>query len=133
MTTDSTARVPPHRHPNLQHLPEVVAVQVHRVRYRRPRRLTVQGKDHQLAEAVEIVVETSEPLPIRALNPVLYVGDTALTVAEGEGERRYRFLAPRPDDLQPGAPIALGWNESGAARQPTRFTYQPPAQPAVER
>src|SRR5947209_3007651 len=67
MSVDSAGRVPPHKHANLQHLPDVVAVQVHHVRYKTPRRFTVQGKDHHITEAVEIVVEMSEPLPIRAL------------------------------------------------------------------
>ena len=133
MSFDSAGRVPPHRDVNLWHLPDVLAVEVHHVRYRRPRQYTIQGRDHEISEAVEIVIETSEPFIIRALNPALFVGDIAITVAEGESDRRYRFLAFQPDDLKPGAPISIAWNSPGAPRKATGFTYQPPAQHVEER
>jgi hypothetical protein len=75
---------------------------------------------------IEIVVTLKSPLPNRALPPVLYVGDTALTQSEAldkEG-RRIRFwgldrarLAASAD-----APIALGWlgaSREGPAREGT--------------
>jgi hypothetical protein len=133
MSVDSAGHVPPHKHANRQQIPDVVAVQAHHVRYKTPRRLTAQGKDRHISSAVEIVVETAEPLPIRALNPVLFVGETPLTIAEGEGDRRYRFLAPKPDDLKAGAAISIGWSSPGTPRQKTRFTYQPPTQLNEER
>jgi hypothetical protein len=133
MSFDTAGRVPPRRDVNLWHLPEVLAVEVHRVRYKRPRRYTVQGKDYEISEAVEIVIETSEPFIIRALNPALFVGDIALTPANGEGDRRYRFLAIQPDDLRPGARISIAWNSPGAPQKETNFTYHPPAQRIEER
>jgi hypothetical protein len=133
MSFDTAGHVPPDRDVNLWHLPDVLAVEVHHVHYRRPRRYTIQGKDYEVSEAVEITIETSEPFLIRALNPALFVGDIALTPAEGEGDRRYRFLAFQPDDLKPGAPISIAWNSPGAPRKATGFAYQPPAQRSEER
>jgi len=85
------------------------------------------GKDREVSEAIEIAIDTSEPFVIRALSPVLFVGNTALTVAEGESDRRYRFLAPDPASLRTGAPIFLAWNSSGSPRKATKFKYEPPA------
>jgi hypothetical protein len=133
MSFDTAGRVPPHGDANLWHLPDVLAVEVHHVRYRRPRRHTIQGKDHEISEAVEITIETSEPFIIRALNPALFVGDIALTPTEGEGDRRYRFVALQPGELKPGAPISIAWNSPGAPQKATGFTYQPPAQRSEER
>jgi hypothetical protein len=133
MSFDTGDRVPPRKEVNLWHLPDVLAVEVHHVRYKRPRRHTIQGKDHEISEAVEITIETSEPFIIRALNPALFVGDIALTATEGEGNRRYRFLALQPDNLKPGMPISIAWNSYGAPRKATNFAYQPPAQLGEER
>lgn len=44
---------------------------------------------------------------------------------EGEGDRRYRFLAVQPDNLKPGAPISIAWNSPGNPKKATNFTYQP--------
>jgi hypothetical protein len=126
MSFDSAKRVAPHRQAVHWHLPVLLSVEAYRVRYETPRRHTIRGKDHKIHEAVEVVVETSEPFPVRALGPVLYVGETALTVAEEDGDRRYRFRAPDSQRLEPGAPIAIGWNSPGAPRAATGFTYEPP-------
>ncbi len=133
MSFDTAGQVPPQRDVNLWHLPDILAVEVHHVRFKRPRRYTVQGKDNEVSEAVEITIETSEPFLIRALNPALFVGDIALTATEGEGDRRYRFLAFQPDDLKPGEAISIAWNSPGAPRKATGFAYQPPAQRGEER
>lgn len=133
MSFDTAGHVPPYKDVNLWHLPDVLAVEVHHVRYKRPRRHTIQGKDHEISEAVEITIETSEPFIIRALNPVLFVGDIALTATEGESDHRYRFLAFQPDDLKPGMPISIAWNSPGAPRKATSFAYQPPVQRGEER
>ncbi len=133
MSFDSAGRVPQPREVNLWHLPDILAIEVHHVRYKRPRRHTIQGKDYEISEAVEVVIETSEPFIIRALNPALFVGDIALTVAEGGSDRRYHFLAFQPEELKPGAPISLAWNSPGAPRKETGFTYQPPVQRNEER
>src|SRR6266496_4049013 len=78
MSFDTAGQVPPQRGVNLWHLPDILAVEVHHVRFKRPRRYTVQGKDNEVSEAVEITIETSELFLIRVLNPALFVGDIAL-------------------------------------------------------
>lgn len=61
-------------------------------------------------ETFAFVVTTEKPIPVRALGPVLYVGQTALTEVTEVGPQTYRFLAHRPQDLERGTPIHLGWS-----------------------
>jgi hypothetical protein len=69
----------------------------------------------------------SEPFTIRALGPVLWVGDEPLTVAEGDGKNVYRFFSFNPPALKADAPISLGWNTPGAPLEKTPYHYQPPS------
>ncbi len=79
-----------------------------------------------MTDVLEVEVQVSEPFEIRALRPVLWVGDVPLTVAESDGEKVHRFLALDPEALRSDAPISLAWNASGAPRQEARFRYTPP-------
>lgn len=127
MTTDSGA---PHRRPvrDIWSLPEIVSVSVRHRRFDSSRRITVRGEDHYLDEGLEVIVRLSAPLPIRALGPVLWVGDQPLSIAESDGEREYRFLAPEPEALQEGAPIALSWGTGGARQGENRHHFEPPGE-----
>jgi hypothetical protein len=133
MNFDTAGSVPPDRDADHWNLPDVLTTEVHHVHYKTPRRYTLQGKDYEASEAVEITIETSEPFPIRALNPTLFVGDVALTPIEAESDLRYRFVALQPDALKPAAPITIAWNSSGAPRKATGLIYQPPTQRDEER
>jgi hypothetical protein len=90
-----------------------------------------------VANAMEIVVSLEAPVPVRAMSPVLWVGDRKLTESEmvDKSGKKMRFWALTPDTLQPGAPITLGWmNDRPAttaaaatnASRPARFFYHPP-------
>lgn len=82
--------------------------------------------DREFRGAVEIEVELSEPFFIRALGPVLWVGDEPLTITEGHGKETYGFLSFAPERLKDGAPIALSWNTPGARRETTPYRYESP-------
>jgi hypothetical protein len=127
MSIDSGGRVKAPKPLDLWRLPEITDITIYRIRFKRPRRFTILGKDRVISETIAFTIFTSEPFVIRALGPVLFVGDTALTVAEGEGDRRYRFLAPEPQRLKTGSPIFLAWNTSDPPRKATRFKYEPPS------
>lgn len=111
---------------DLWRLPEVLDMRVRRRHFDPPRRVTVEGKDIEARDAVEVEVRVAEPFTIRALGPVLWVGDEPLTVADSDGARVYRFFEFRPEALRAGALIALAWNSPGAPRAATRFRYEPP-------
>jgi hypothetical protein len=83
-------------------------------------------------DAVEIVVSLKSPMPVRALAPVLYVGDTRLTESEAvdkEG-KQLRFWALDPSKLRTGAPLVMLWTgevpQKQQKQQKAKFTYTPP-------
>ena len=105
-------------------LPEVLDVRTVRRRLDQPKRLTIRGEDRYLDDVMEVEVEVSEPFEVRALGPVLWIGDEPLTIAEEAGENRYRFLVPEPAALLEGAPVELSWNTPDAPRSQTKYTYR---------
>jgi hypothetical protein len=112
--------------PDLWRLPDILDVRIRWRRFERPRRVTVAGKDKFYEEAVEVEVRVSEPFKVRALGPVLWVGEEPLTVADNPSENVYRFYAFAPDKLKAEAPIALSWNSQGAARKTAKYLYAHP-------
>lgn len=80
--------------------------------------------------AVEIVVSLSEPVPARAMSPVLWVGGHQLTESEvvDKTGKKMRFWSFDPAKLQSGASITMSWmNEPPAAtRAKAKFSYKPP-------
>jgi hypothetical protein len=91
------------------YLPDIRRVEAVTRRYRRPR-VTYEGLERiEHKQAVELLVETTGPFPVRALAPVLYIGDEPVPDWEREDDNRYRFFAFRPERLEEGAPLGLGW------------------------
>ncbi len=120
---------PPQRHEavDLWRLPEVQDVRIRRRRFDPPLRVTAQGVDREIRDAIEIEIRVSEPFVIRALTPVLWVGDESVTMAEADGKNVYRFFAFDPDALKPGASISLGWSSPDTTRKRTGYEYFPPS------
>jgi hypothetical protein len=76
-------------------------------------------------DACEIVLTLAAPLPVRAMGPVLHVGDTQLTESEAldkEG-RKIRFWAMDPALLKKGAPLSLAWGGSEGKAQAIRSKF----------
>jgi hypothetical protein len=120
-------------------LPEVVDVSIRSATFqpRKPRHFTSPLAEQR--NAVEIVITLKSPMPNRALPPVLYVGDTALTQSEAIDKEGYtlRFWGFDRARLAADAPIALGWlggsREATAERggpnrdlRPTTFRFKMP-------
>jgi hypothetical protein len=126
MVTDTGTRVAQHASPDLQHLPDVLDVQERLRRFDPPRRITTHGIDRQVRSAIEIELRLSEPFAIRALGPVLWIGDVPLSIAESDGGNTYRFFSFEPERLRAGAPVALSWGERGSPRKMTKFQYRSP-------
>jgi hypothetical protein len=126
VTTDPGELDRPSRGPGLE-LPEVISVSVRRLRHERPVRRNFSSALPTVENAVEVVVETSAPIPIRALGPVLWVGDAPLTEVTADDETHYRFRGLEPRRLTPNAPMRLGWSgQPPADTRATRFTFAEP-------
>jgi hypothetical protein len=115
----------------LWELPRVLEVRAEQVRYPEPRVYYVGQERREAREAVELLVRTAMELPARALSPALYVGETPVVEYETAGDRLYRFFAYEPEQLQPGAPISLGWPRRPRRRMATGFSYQPAPRPVA--
>lgn len=125
MTSDAGAFEPRPRGPDFR-LPDLVSVKASRTSYR-PERRTVPSALPTLPSTVELQVETSGPIPVRARGPVLHVGETTLTEVTADDATHYRFVALRPGDLQPGAPVSLAWSGDRPARSDdSPHRYHPP-------
>jgi hypothetical protein len=118
MSGDATGRERRH-HLDLGRLPQVEWVRFARIRYDEPREIALGAKVVRLDEAGEVEVQFAEDPPIRALAPAVWVGDVMLTESTRVDEGRYRFVAPFPDALERGAPVAVGW-AGGANPRPEK-------------
>jgi hypothetical protein len=112
-------------------LPALRDLQVRRVRFSPPERRNLRSEPTGEHDAIEFVVRTERPIPIRALGPALWVGDVPVTESSEVQEGTYRFLALDPEALRRGAPITLGWTGRPPDRSTeARFFYpedEPPA------
>jgi hypothetical protein len=112
--------------PDIWRLPEVLDLRVRNRHFDPPRRVTSAGVDREVRDGIEVEIRLSEPFVIRALSPVLWIGDEPLTSAESNGKDAYRFFSFTPEALKADAPISLGWSTPSASRKRTRFRYAPP-------
>ena len=131
MTSDSGSLEPPGPprdwRPEWQ-LPRVVAVETQRVTPEPPRRRNFESALPRPEYAIEFLVETDAPVPVRAPGPVLHVGATPVTEVREDDPTHYRFLALQPDALEPGAPLRLGWSDQPPAeQQDIASRYETPA------
>lgn len=125
MATDAGSRESDVGKPDFS-LPEVLELRSRRIRFDPPKHRNFESGLARHREAIEFVITTDNPIPIRALGPVLYIGDTP--VGESAPLRKknsYRFRAFDPGALKPGAPVSLGWSgQPRRKRKRTRFAYE---------
>lgn len=114
----------PH-HLDLSRVPQIVSLEITPRRFAPPRRVTRKGVDHLETEAIEFTVKISEPFPVRALAPALWVGGHVITTSDSDG-LTYHFYAFEADRLAADAPIALGWSSPSEARTETPFRFTAP-------
>lgn len=101
---EARGRRPDHR------LPRILRVSTTRAAFDPPPRRNFDSALAPVPDTVEFLIETDGPIPVRALSPVLYVGDTPVTEVSADDDRHYRFVALRPASLRDGAPLVLGWS-----------------------
>lgn len=111
MTTDSGAA---ERRPRPDfRLPRPLSITARAIRFSPPKRRNFTSQLPSVESAVEFVIETDGPIPVRDLGPVLYVGEVAVTECTADDDTHYRFVALDPAALRDGAPITLGWAGGG--------------------
>lgn len=123
MTSDSGSRLPDAPRADFS-MPKVLHVQIRATRVEAPRLRNFTSSLPAGDDAVELIVETEQPIPIRALGPALYVGDTAVTEVTEVAPRTYRFVAPTSRGLERDAPIGLGWTGQRPTETESAFRYR---------
>jgi hypothetical protein len=120
--SDSSSRLPKPPHHGLWTLPKILRVKISRVRYPNPRKHVVSGRIVEMADGIEIQIETDGEIPVRALSPALNVGGIELSESEQIDDRTYRFFVLDEQSIEDGAPIALGW--VGVPSKPARSKFR---------
>ncbi|HEX3151595.1 MAG TPA: hypothetical protein VHR66_26210 [Gemmataceae bacterium] len=129
MPADQSPKIEAQQKPHWE-LPEIKDVQIRSAPFKPP---ALKNFDHPLdtvPDAMEIVISLAAPIPIRALSPVLWVGDQKLTeseVADKEG-KKMRFWAFEPQKLAADAPIVMLWmnDQPPINQKKAKFTYRQP-------
>jgi hypothetical protein len=109
-------------------LPEIIGMKIRSAEFRPHKTRNFKSPLVPVKNAVEIVITLKSPMPIRAMAPVLYVGDIALTESEpvDKTELNIRFWALEPEKLPEHAPISMAWTGSGQEKRETKFSFRKP-------
>lgn len=107
-------------------LPAVTGVEIRRVRFDQPKRFYSQGRLVEAQDAVELLIRTNGPLPVRDLTPVIFIGDTPVDEYQQIDVNFYRFFAYEFERLTAGASISLGWPYAPESKIPSNFHFDLP-------
>lgn len=113
-----------------ERLPSILGLWIDRVSFEPPKLKFVKSAREDVPEVIAFELKLDGPLPVHMdATPVLYVGSQAISHAEQGEDGRVRFLA-FPDEweqLEVGAPIALGWPGVGPEEhRKSKYRYEPP-------
>jgi hypothetical protein len=88
-------------------------------------RLDIMATKRSYEDGLELLIQLTHSLPVRALSPALYVGNTPIADYELAGPNLYRFFVIDPGSLEPGAAISLGWPQlPDMKRNLSNFRFQ---------
>ena len=98
-----------------------VRLAVQDVTLSRPLQVVIDGTKRQVRNVTEFLVISADPMPVRALDPVLVVGGTRVTEYRYEnGDRRLVFTLYEPAKLSRDAPMEayLQYGDDESSRTP---------------
>ncbi len=123
----STAMPTGGRKPNWE-LPAISGVEVVQKAFKPQKMRNFESPLPSVPSAMSIVVTLTEPIPVRAMPPVLHVGDTILTESEAVDAEglSLRFWMFEPDQVKAGAPITLAWMGDKPVQKKSKFAYHKP-------
>jgi hypothetical protein len=125
MSIDSQSREPTRPEPNWWQLPKIREIEIRRARYTPTQYKLLRSAYDSEREVVELLVSYEGEFQVtRALSPILFVGETPVGESELLEGNRVRFVAFHPEQLEPGAPIFVGWPGRPELREETGFRYE---------
>ena len=89
-----------------------VEVEASRVKLEAPRAVRVGDEVVETSEVIEFRVRSPEPIPARALDPVLVVGERQITEYRYEAANVLVFVEPQPERLQAGGEVIFQWGRN---------------------
>jgi hypothetical protein len=108
-------------------LPPIVSLRVRAAQYQPRATRNFENPLGSARSAVEFVVTLKAPMPVRAVGPVLWVGEVRLTESEAldqEG-KQLRFWSFDSSRLKAGAPIVMTWmGEQPPKRIKSKFKFE---------
>jgi hypothetical protein len=126
MSADNGSKEAAVTHP-LWKLPDIMEIKIKLIPYQPPKLRHFKSYLSRYSKAIEFLVKTNGPIPIRALSPVLYVGNVPVTESGRVKENVLRFLAFELAQLKDGEAISLGWiGQTKDTRIQTKFQYKTP-------
>jgi hypothetical protein len=127
MPSDKSSKIESGRPPRWD-LPAITQIQIRAAVYEPRATRNFKNPLTAARQAVEFVVQLASPLPVRALGPVLWVGETRLTESESldQAGTELRFWSFDRSALKEGAPISMDWMGQKPRREKrtAKFTYK---------
>jgi hypothetical protein len=72
-------------------LPQIENIEIKLIPYEAPKLRYFKSSFSKYSQAIEFLITTDAPIPVRALSPVLYIGEMPLT--EGETKRKIHIVS----------------------------------------
>ena len=92
-------------------------LEVQRVRLKKPAEIVEQGVKREVSVVLEFRVTSSQAIPVRALDPVLMVGEVPIREYRYEDhDRALVFTLYDPDKAKDGAAVYLQFGNDAASR-----------------
>jgi hypothetical protein len=112
-----------------------MTIEARRVLLARPTTVILNGRKIEASVIVEFVLTSPDPIPARALDPVIAVGNHLVREYRYEASNRLVFTEPEPAELAAGAAVRFQWGTTPPAGGggPTLLVYQPAALTEVKR
>ena len=82
---------------------------VQRVHLKKSVSKVIGGKARKVTDVVELRIESASPIPARALDPVLFVGDHPVTSYRYIEKNVILFTEYAPESLSDGKEVRLQW------------------------
>jgi hypothetical protein len=112
-----------------------MTIEARRVLLAHPTTVVLDGRSIVASVIVELVLTSPDPIPARALDPVIAVGNHLVREYRYEASNRLVFTEPEPAKLAAGAAVRFQWGttpQTGGSG-PILLVYQPAALAEVKR
>ena len=96
MSTDAGSPIAP-RKPFSLDLPHIRTLRIRRIPFEPPKLEHFKSSLSRYKEAIECIVDTDGPVPVRTYGPALFVGDVEVNQSERVDNTAWRLLAFEPE------------------------------------